>query len=315
MTRLDALEGTAPAWFSRVRSSAMSMRGTARVQAAGSADDATFDLEVVGGAAGVRVGEVIRGAALPAFCPERHINPDGSFCLGLRAGEAVVDADSAEIWWDYLHRFLELQRVASNTGLWPDPESLDHGDAGEHHAAALLAARDLGIEEEYELARMGEPSWMTEPLPRTDAAGRRVLNGRAPCPRGCTHAGGRPWLRRACARSASVTGLLHHERLRRKELAAFWRRIADSGLPCCGTMAACPMRRWSKSPSPTPAGPPAPTAVPGAVSAPLRCSSGQASKAPLAAPGPDGTHPPDLARSGVPRLPARSTTGTRARRA
>jgi hypothetical protein len=55
---------------------------------------------------------------LPASCPERHINIDGSFYLYWAEAEpnAIVDASAAEIWWGKLLVFLKRQQTASCCG-------------------------------------------------------------------------------------------------------------------------------------------------------------------------------------------------------
>ena len=45
--------------------------------------------------------ERLGGKLLPDFCPERHINSGGSFCLGLNAGKGIDDA-TAPGWWETL---------------------------------------------------------------------------------------------------------------------------------------------------------------------------------------------------------------------
>ena len=48
---------------------------------------------------------------LPSFCPQRHINYDGSFCLYWRGAATldVVDEATAAEWWDTLWKYLTLQ--------------------------------------------------------------------------------------------------------------------------------------------------------------------------------------------------------------
>jgi hypothetical protein len=50
-----------------------------------------FELRVVQLRDEIVVFERPVGNTLPACCPERHINPGGSFCVGLRAGEGIAD--------------------------------------------------------------------------------------------------------------------------------------------------------------------------------------------------------------------------------
>jgi hypothetical protein len=43
-----------------------------------------FELRLVHLSDDISVFERVIGSTLPTCCPERHINPDGSFCIGLR---------------------------------------------------------------------------------------------------------------------------------------------------------------------------------------------------------------------------------------
>lgn len=82
----------------------------------------------------------------PPSCPQRHINGDGSFCLGWHGEQdmRVIGRDSAAKWWNTLFVFLIKQRRANNSRRWPG-EQWAHG----HKAAANQwlteeAARSLG---------------------------------------------------------------------------------------------------------------------------------------------------------------------------
>lgn len=59
---------------------------------------------------------------LPVFCPERHINPDGSFCLGWEPGVPRLPASpkEARAWWSVLRGYLRLQDAAATARVWPD---------------------------------------------------------------------------------------------------------------------------------------------------------------------------------------------------
>src|SRR5690242_525156 len=89
-----------------------------------------FELRVVEDAGEISVFERPVGRTLPACCPERHINPDGSFCIGLRAGEGITEKN-APAWWEKLHVFILCQETAAETGSWPGEAQLSHGEAGE----------------------------------------------------------------------------------------------------------------------------------------------------------------------------------------
>ena len=83
---------------------------------------------------------------LPAFCPERHINPDGTFCLSYREVDNldVIDYLSAVKWLDTVHKYLMLQRRAERLRKWPNNNVWAHGDAAKHEVRALRAAAALG---------------------------------------------------------------------------------------------------------------------------------------------------------------------------
>ena len=55
---------------------------------------------------GASVIEQANQRQLPEFCLERHINPDGTFCLYFGSDAKLVDADAAAIWWASLSAFL-----------------------------------------------------------------------------------------------------------------------------------------------------------------------------------------------------------------
>lgn len=83
---------------------------------------------------------------LPPFCPERHINPGGSFCLYWEGSEQldVVDEASAKVWMETLIQFLRLQERAAKIRRWPSHKAWAHGDAARYQLRALEAAAALG---------------------------------------------------------------------------------------------------------------------------------------------------------------------------
>ena len=78
-------------------------------------------------AATIEVNETSVGTLLPVFCPQRHMNPDSTFCLGLKAGIALVDVESAKAWWTKLSVFLTCQDTAAETRTWPPGIEISHG--------------------------------------------------------------------------------------------------------------------------------------------------------------------------------------------
>ncbi|ASW06423.1 E2 domain-associated cysteine-rich protein [Rhizobium sp. 11515TR] len=84
---------------------------------------------------------------LPSFCAERHINPDGTFCLywGEVEPSEIDSREAAEIWWGRLLTFLLRQRSAAALRRWPGKtDARAHGSTAarfqamaEENAAAL----------------------------------------------------------------------------------------------------------------------------------------------------------------------------------
>lgn len=243
MSSLKLLLETVPNWFSVTKRLAHSVEGECLVIDNAAIADVTYAITVeeIGGAVYPR--ETAPGTLLPAACFNRHIMSEGHFCLGLGYGTIVRDRDTARLWWESLSEFLRIQGVAASSRRWPRHIELDHGRAGEYHRRALESAGKLGCSEEYELALLGQPSWITNPGHHLTADGRRLVNGRSPCPRGCRK-NGRPVLRSGCCDPDAVAGLIRNERLRQAALEEFWKAVRnDETAVCCGTMISCPLRR------------------------------------------------------------------------
>jgi len=86
---------------------------------------------------------------LPQFCPDRHINPNQSFCLGWGDGKPghIIDEAAARQWWSTVYRFLAHQISANVRRVFPGAENgRAHGDAAKHQAIAEQAAECLGPE-------------------------------------------------------------------------------------------------------------------------------------------------------------------------
>ena len=235
------LAANAPSWFDIERRSRNELVGDAKVPRTPWANGG-LRLSI-SGVSSPHVGEETPGTALPARCPERHIQEDLTFCVGLRRLE-VDTADAAARWWEQLRQWLRCQGVAERTGLWPPAHALDHGDAGAHHERALEIASSIGLEDEYAAAWLGEPSWITDQSLRIFDPEGAAINERAPCPRGCRRSASRnaPVLRRACRHRAQIAQLVWAEKLRRTALDEYWRHVRASGTNCCRTMLTCPLR-------------------------------------------------------------------------
>jgi hypothetical protein len=235
------LADAAPAWFSVDAVDREALIGRARVT---KTPWVTSGLHLrIFGDPKPKVREEVPGTDLPSRCPERHIQWDETFCLGLRYFD-VRSAREAAQWWEQLRQFLACQGVAERTRIWPPGHAIDHGDAGKHHERALALAAEAGVEEEYAAARLDEPSWLTDPkLHLFDKKGKPI-NGRAVCPRGCRRrARGRQVqiLRTDCSKRGLLVDLGFTERLRRKALAEYWQHVFNEGTRCCRTMRYCPL--------------------------------------------------------------------------
>ncbi len=240
-TTCSLLVDRAPAWFETIRTSVIEVVGVARVPGTPWSGDGV-ELTIIGGGT-VQVGETTPGTRLPARCPERHIQGDRTFCLGLRR-PTIDTAEAADTWWEQLRQYLRCQAVATRTRVWPPAHALDHGDAGRYHERALALAEEAGVFEEYAAAWLGEPSWITDPRLRIADKKGEPINGRAVCPRGCRRRASRnaPILRRACPKRRQLAALVHAEQRRRAALDDYWRIVLNDGTRCCRTMLSCPLR-------------------------------------------------------------------------
>jgi hypothetical protein len=235
------LTDTAPVWFSIEAVDSEALIGRARVP---KTPWVATGLHLrISGDPKPRVREEVPGTDLPARCPERHIQSDKMFCLGLRYIDVRSPGDASQ-WWEQLRQYLICQGVAERTRVWPPGQALDHGEAGEHHERALALAAEAGLEEEYAAARLDEESWLTDPKLRLFDKKGKPINGRSLCPRGCRRrARGRSvrTLRKDCSKRKLVVDLAFTERLRRKALAEYWQYVFKEGTRCCRTMRSCPL--------------------------------------------------------------------------
>lgn len=194
---------------------------------------------------------------LPKFCPERHINTDGTFCLNFEpAGSlTVLDADSALAWLKILYAFLLLQERSKKLRRWPNKNVWAHGDAAHYQRLAEQAAASLGPYMESVIAA-GEVS-----LKERNSKGRlilelwdnkrhvfsvwwdtrKVIQGRRRC--FCQTSGARhPRKLRSCKDhavqavnlAAALRGMESEDRL-------YWKSVRD--MPCCGTCDNCPLSK------------------------------------------------------------------------
>ena len=211
---------------------------------------APYRLLVEAGRHVVRVREATP-LRLPTECYERHITPGGWFCMNHPSADPleVVDAPSAQRWWDVLLGYLRRQEQAARTKRWPG-RAWAHGRAATAQWAAERAAAALGAGFDAALAagrlkvvasRKGGGPFLElwrdgRRLYSVWSEPRRVATLRQSCLCGS----GRPL--RACGDHAHQAAELACELMRWvKEEARFWER--EKGGVCCGTMKSCPRRK------------------------------------------------------------------------
>ena len=188
---------------------------------------------------------------LPAFCPDRHINRGGVFCMNWQAADPlfVTDQESAIRWWSTLLEYLRLQERARSRKRWPGRVEWAHGDAAFYQRIAETCSLALGPTISAALtARRLEvvrPKGQSTFLRLENAGvrlysvwreGRRVVTLRQACFCGS----GRPLI--GCSDHAEkavqlVFALEFWESTERE----FWENAGDT--PCCQTLTACPLRR------------------------------------------------------------------------
>jgi hypothetical protein len=189
-------------------------------------------------------------AHLPSCCPDRHINRDGSFCItwASRLPIHVIDATSADTWWQTVYRFLQEQHRAAKKRKWPTKGDWAHGDAAQDQLRAETAAAALGGRFPSDLKHgrltvtrkghfhrlIGPGGWRYSVWIEFG----RVATLRQPCfcPQGASkHVPLKSCGEHAQAAADLVLGMVGREREERR----FWKSL--KGQPCCGTMDDCPL--------------------------------------------------------------------------
>lgn len=196
---------------------------------------------------------------LPSFCPERHINYDGTFCLYYPAASrlTVTDEVSAIAWLETLYRYLKLQERARVQRKWPNNEVWAHGNAAHHQIRASTAATALNGEfsaalEQNQIAlqrRRSKGRAILEIRVRGVHAYsvwesyRRVINLKQRC--FCRASGLRrpKTLRRCGLHAKQAVELAFALRDWQSEEDRYWQSMQDRN--CCGSCDNCPL-----SPSP-----------------------------------------------------------------
>lgn len=263
MNSLNLLLRNKPSWLQIEGRQSEDAEVVASPPAAGNRSGRSYYLRLQCSAeGGVNVREQTKRRQLPAFCLERHINPDGTFCLHYGSEAEIANDEAARFWWSSLATYLDYQRYAEKHGYWPLEGGLSHGEAADEQFAMEELADRLGWKDEILISMFRNKGWLFEHLPRVSKTLSRVLNSKAPCPRGCTHKHGplrarscsisdcepsckkqhKPILRADCPNRSTVEKLILHEHRRRKIEAQIVKKVKSNGHKCCGTMKDCPLR-------------------------------------------------------------------------
>lgn len=229
----------------------------------------SFDLTIEAIGAKVLVRETV-SKNLPASCPERHINSDGSFCMSFSDIDPlnVVDEESAERWWGTLHEFLRQQERAAKRKVWPVGNAWAHGEAASHQHIAEQQAQILGDKWVADIKsgllrveHQSRKSRMPDAVIRLYADGQlkyavwqnraRVIGLRKPCICGARVKRGKGKLIsfRACSKHPSALAkmiIALYNKQRSED--AYWASMSTR--PCCGTMRDCPLKKALSSSCP-----------------------------------------------------------------
>lgn len=104
-----------------------------------------FELTATQSDSGLLIKE--SGGYLPNFCPNRHINMGGYFCLGLEVDDLKIND-----WISYVKKYLRAQEYVSKHRRWPkNVDEWSHGNAAHYqelveNGLLKLKANDLKID-------------------------------------------------------------------------------------------------------------------------------------------------------------------------
>lgn len=206
-----------------------------------------------------QVSECTAQPLLPKCCLERHINSDGTFCLHIDSTKPILNSDSAITWWNSLRDYLNHQDYSSRRRKWPIHAQLSHGDAALVQLKMEELAEPLAWKQELLNSLFRGKGWLANELPRRRKDHSKLVNARAPCPRGC-HTKHHPYKNQACQRVKCAPGCKkrHHpilrvkcphralveelvllEHLRRQMEDNVVTELRSKGVQCCRTMDDC----------------------------------------------------------------------------
>lgn len=196
------------------------------------------------------------GDKLPSFCPDRHINSNGSFCLGWGADNpsTIVDVAGARLWWSTVVRFLARQIATNKRGVWRARENdRAHGDAAKDQAIAEHAAVRLGPifaanarAGHFKVCSDKRPGharlelWHADKrLARVSIRTKKLVGEHTLCP--CDAPAGSQ-ISECGNHAADLTEFMLANYRWRKADREFMRQLAVADIACCGTLSSCGLR-------------------------------------------------------------------------
>jgi hypothetical protein len=178
---------------------------------------------------------------LPAYCPNRHINGDGTFCLAAPWSRNELLSNPLAV----LQKFLRLQLIAEREGKWPSKFEWAHGDAALHQMTAEEAAARLS-QEWYNLLIGGKLKLRKHGNFLSVLGGQNRLamwrkENRVSTLRQRCFCGQSKYTVVDCGSHANdAVELVRSLAQVEKAEARFWNSM--KGHACCGTMKSCPLR-------------------------------------------------------------------------
>lgn len=192
---------------------------------------------------------------LPGFCPERHINYDGTFCLFYAGANPlpVSDEPSARAWLETIYKYLKLQERARTLRRWPNGSAWAHGDAARHQLRAQKAASAISgkIANDLAVNQLGLKRRKSKERPILDVISgtvplfsvwekpQRVINQKRRCFCGLYGRRRPKRIRRCHDHARQATELAFALRDREEAERQYWDSM--HGKPCCGSCDSCPL--------------------------------------------------------------------------
>ena len=172
-----------PGWVKRYNKKATTLIFTAALSKFGGGTHPSLELEIF--LKGDRfAAKETNSPRWPRFCPERHINPGGDFCLGVDADVPIVsDAETASQWWGILENHLRLQFRADKQNRWPAPNSYPHGDAGNIQAEIEKRIASSPMVGKIEYSALRAAGILNRKIRKKliSRKGKRINKGLVPC--------------------------------------------------------------------------------------------------------------------------------------